>query len=362
MKFLPVSAVLIVLLISCHSDSEEKPFEELPIFTPNIVQEFESLGDDIFFSHLGYNTVLLDDGSIFLPDRELEKIFKVSYDGDLISTIAYDGRGPGEIQDVNFMSRSYDNTIIVYDQINKKVLRFSALGEFIEEFILPPWEKGTLSEVYELDENHLVTVYRSFDFLRNPDLEPEAYMVVFDKSTGKYTQHITISDRSYARTIIDGQPRGGRIVPYSAEHLRYFNHINSKFYSFWTQGQTIACLTSALDTTQTITFELSQERLSTEEVSAIREDLPVDLWHNMEPLLPEYKAIADDLIIDEQNNFWLKLNYRSEYQKWLILSESGDKLAIVQLPKGGMLTHASDHHLGFRLDDHIFALFEPVKL
>jgi hypothetical protein len=82
----------------------------------------------------------------------------------------------------------------------------------------------------------------------------------------------------------------------------------------------------------------------------------------MEPLLPEYKAIADDLIIDEQHNFWLKLNHRSEYQKWLILSESGDKLAIVHLPKDGMLTHVSDQHLGYRLDDHKFALLEPVNL
>lgn len=361
MKLLPLLAFSILLLVSCKSDSEENPFKELPVFTPNIIQEFDSLGDDIFFSHLAYSTILLNDGSIFLPDRELESIFKVSSEGDLISTIASDGRGPGEVQDMNFISRSFDNTIIVYDQWNKKVLRFSPSGEFLEEFILQPWEKGTLSEVYEIDERHLLTVYRSFEYLRNFDLEPEAYLVIFDKEAEKYIQSVTISDRSFARNIINDQPRGGRIVPFSTEHLRAFNHRNTTFYSFWTEEQTIASLTSLLDTTQTISFDLSRELLTRNEINDIRDDLPNSLWRNMEPLLPEHKASADDMIIDDQNNIWLKLNHRSDYQKWLILSEEGEKLAIVQLPKDGMLTHVSDQHLGFRLDDHVFALLEPIE-
>lgn len=351
-----------LFLISCHSDSEEISFEELAVFTPNIIQEFESLGGEIFFSHLGYSSPQFDDESIFLPDRDLNKIFKVSAGGNLISTIASEGRGPGEIQDITFVSRSYDHSLLVYDQRNRKVLRFSSAGGYLEEFILQPWEKGTLTEVYELDENHLLTVYRSFEYLRNLDLEPEAYLVIFDKETEQYTHSVTISDRPFARNIVNGQPRGGRIVPFTAEHLRAFNHRNSSFYSLWTEEQKIASLTASLDTANTITFELSREQLSIDEINTIRDDQPNNSWRTMEPLLPKYKAIANDLIIDEKNNFWLKLNHRSEYQQWLILSESGEKLALVQLPKDGMLTHISDQHLGFRLDDHRFALLEPVKL
>lgn len=361
MKFFYLLLLSVLFVISCQSASEEKPFEELPVITPTIIQEFDSLGEDVFFSHLGYSTTVLSDNTIFVPERELESIFKVSLEGDLISTIASEGRGPGEIQDPHFISRSFNNTILVYDQGNKKVLRYSTSGEFLEEFMLKPWIKGTLSEVYELDKKHLLTVYRSFDYLRNLDLEPEAYLVIFDKETERYIQNISISDRPFARNIVNDQPRGGRIVPFSAENLRYFNHRNSSFYSLWTEEQTIASMTISFDTVKTITFDLSPEQLSSAEISAIREDLPSNLWRTMEPLLPEYKAIADDMIIDEQNNFWLKLNHRSEYQKWLILSESGEKLAIVQLPKDGMLTHVSDQHLGFRLDSHMFALLEPIN-
>ncbi len=362
MKITPLLAFLMFLFISCHSDLEEKPFEQLPVFTPNITQEFESLGDDIFFSHLAYSSISLDDGAIFLPDRELKKIFKISSEGDLISTVATEGRGPGELQDITFISRSFNNSIIVYDQRNKKVLRFSPSGDFLEELTLHPWDKGTLAEVYEIDERHLLTVYRVFDYLRNLDLEPEAHMVIFDKKEEQYTHSVSISDRPFARNIVDDQPRGGLIVPFSAEHLRVFNHHNSNFYSLWTEELTIASLTSSLDTTQTVTFELSREALSRDEMNAIRDGQPDNLWRTMQPLLPDYKAIADDMILDDQNNFWLKLNHRSEYQKWLILSESGENQGIVQLPEDGMLTHVSDEHLGFRLDDHLFALFEPIEL
>jgi hypothetical protein len=362
MKSLLRFVICILILIGCQSVSEEKPFEELPVFTPAIMHEFDSLGEDVFFSHLGYNTFKLDDESIFLPDRALNKIFKISADGKSNTKIASEGRGPGELQDITFASRSYDNSIIVYDQTNHKVLRFSPSGEFIEEFVLQPWEKGTLSDVYDLDENHLLTVYRSFEYLRNLELDPEAYLVIFDKESERYIQSVTISDRPFARNIVNDQPRGGRIVPYSSEHLRYFNHQNSTFYSLWTEEQTITSLTTSLDTASTITFDLSREQLSRDEMNAIRDDLPSSLWRNMEPLLPEYKAIADDLIIDGQNNFWLKLNHRSDYQKWLMLSQSGEKLAIVQLPKNGMLTHVSGQHLGFRIDDHVFALLEPIQL
>ncbi len=66
MKLSHLLAFSMLFLITCHSDSEEITFEELPVFTPSIIQEFESVDDEIFFSHLGYRSLQLDDESIFL--------------------------------------------------------------------------------------------------------------------------------------------------------------------------------------------------------------------------------------------------------------------------------------------------------
>jgi len=48
MKFLPLLVFTILIFIGCQTDSEEKQFEELPVFTPKIIQEFDSLGEEIF--------------------------------------------------------------------------------------------------------------------------------------------------------------------------------------------------------------------------------------------------------------------------------------------------------------------------
>ncbi|MEX0660747.1 MAG: hypothetical protein WEA58_13890 [Balneolaceae bacterium] len=41
-----------------------------------------------------------------------------------------------------------------------------------------------------------------------------------------------------------------------------------------------------------------------------------------------------------------------------MLNQDGEPEMRVQLPKEGMLTHISEHHIGFRADDHLFALYE----
>jgi hypothetical protein len=362
MKFSLAAILLSLLLMGCHSEQDQSGLDGLPVHTPGVITEFDSLNDEIYFSHLGYATAVLDDGSLFIPDRELSTIFIVTDKGDLVSTAAREGRGPGELQDITFLSRSHDSSILVYDQMNNTVYRFSSAGEYLKELTLQPWDRGRLSEVYDMDEDHLLTVYRSFEYLRNTELEPEAHLVPYNKTTEQYMESVTIPDRAFARTIIDGEVRGGRMVPYSPEHLRAYDPAGNTLAFLWTEGQEIAHLTPSLDTTQTVSFELEREPLSRDEISEIRDYLTPDAWRSMEPLLPGLKSIADDMIIDDQQRFWLKLNHRSEVQKWLILSPAGEKLALVHLPGEGMLTHVHSHHLGFRIDDHIFALLEPVQI
>ena len=65
--------------------------------------------------------------------------------------------------------------------------------------------------------------------------------------------------------------------------------------------------------------------------------------------------------MDPEGRFWVKLNYRSDSNLWLILGQEGDPQKVVHLPGGSMLTHISGKHLGVRVDDVTFALYEPVE-
>jgi hypothetical protein len=78
--------------------------------------------------------------------------------------------------------------------------------------------------------------------------------------------------------------------------------------------------------------------------------------------LPENKALADQMMVDQNKIIWLKLNHTSTYQQWLTISAQGNLLQVIQLPKNSMLTHISENHLGVRLDNATFALFEYPEI
>lgn len=358
----PFSIFFIFLLISCEAEDDTSvSLDNLPVVTPEIQLQIEQAGEH-YFSYLGYTSMVLEDGTVLLPDRELAAIFQISSDGSLINLAAGEGHGPGEIMDPMFISRGVNNSVLVYDRINKKVIRFNSNGKYKHEIMMPAWDKGQMTEIYELDEQHFLTIFQSFEYLGNMDLGPEAYVVVYNKDSEKYIHSFTMDDRLYARLIVNNQPRGGRMVPFSGENLRAFHRGSSGFYLFWSMENEIARISASLDTTETIKFELSKQQLSAEERNEIREDSRPEQWRTLQHVLPEYKAVADGFKTSHQNHFWLKLNHRSEFQQWLVLNQNGEKLAIVQLPKDAMLTHISEHHLGVRLDNHQFALFESVNL
>ena len=68
------------------------------------------------------------------------------------------------------------------------------------------------------------------------------------------------------------------------------------------------------------------------------------------------------MIINLGRNIWGNLNSVSGFDQWLAVSLRGEQLSIVNFPKDSMLTHISENHLGVRLDDITFALFEVLSL
>lgn len=354
--------LILILITGCQPENENSTqLSEVTIYKPGELIRFDHTGSH-YFSHLGYTSVVLDDGSVLLADREHKMAFKVTSTGDFLEIVASPGRGPGEIQDVSFISESFSGNVLLYDQINQKVITLDNLGQYVDEFTIPQWNNGNLTEVYKLNEQQYLFVFKSFEYLRNPDSDPEAYLVVYDRHQESYLTSKTISDKLYARHIVDGQLRGGRVVPYANDNLRGYNKNTGGLFLFWSGDNQIVQIDNKLDTLGSISLDVEPQSLTSAEVDTIREETNPDIWQSMKNLLPKQKALVDDLLIDHENNFWVKLNYVSDYQQWLIVSEEAEILQIVQLPKDAMLTHVSEDHLGVRLDNVTFSFFEPVQL
>ena len=354
-----IFSLLLVFLIGCNSKDENlSRLDHVPVKNPNELIRFNEIGDNLL-SHIGYTSIVLEDGHILVPDRQHVKLFKADSKGKLIETIGRRGNGPGEYQDITFLSQSAYGSILIYDQMNQKVIVLDSLGQYNTEFSIPSNSpSGSLIELHEVIEQQYLMIFRSSEYLLNENSEQVSYLVTYDIRQDKFSPTIKIDSRPYARITGGG---GGARVPYAAADLFAYNYKTSDIYLFKSDGQRIAQLDASLDTVQVVSLDIESELITRTELDSLRAEYP-EYWASMQSMLPEYKAVADQLMIDHKNNFWLKLNHSSKYQQWLVASGQGELLQNVRLPKGSMLTHISEKHLGVRLDDITFALFDYPEI
>lgn len=358
-----VSVLLLVLIsISCQKDDEsvEQFLDSLPHEHPGEINRFQQ-ADSIYFDHLGYTSIPRKDGSVVLYDRGIRMLFQVSGQGNLRKILSQQGRGPGEVLDIISLARSIDGGFLLYDQKNRKGVVFDNSLRYKSEFSPEPFEENNTSAIFPAaSEDEYLILHSSYDYLRDKSKQPRSFLTLYNIEDGTHNKFIAMQDRQYARLIMDGEVSGATAVIYSSRQLIVNNHQDETIYSFWTGSGEIAELSADFDTLRTIPVNLPSQSLSSEVRDSLKERYRSEQWRTLQEKLPDVKVPVEEMKLDEQNRFWLKLNYRGDTAKWLIMNQEGEPQKIVHLPKESMLTHVSENHLGLRLDDITFALYEPV--
>ncbi|WP_176719464.1 NHL repeat-containing protein [Rhodohalobacter halophilus] len=319
---------------------------------------------NIYFDHLNYATTVKENGNIIVNDRPQAVIMEINPDGELVDLIATKGQGPGEIQDASRLSAGIDESLVIFDQRNYKIVQYDLNEASHYEFLPFQPDQYRIRSAHALHEPDLFLVVEwKPSALSNPGDDFTNRFVIYNQESDSVLARHTYPDRIFARQIIDGAVRGGAPVPFSPA-LHFSTSSNNKsIYISWSENNEIVELNLSLDTLRTLPVPLEMERLARSEIDSIEQsynDRSPSPWEFIEPLLPGEKVAYEDMIIDHLDRIWLKLTRQTEWQDWLILSNDGTPQKIVQLPKEGMLTHVSEHHLGFRENDFTFSLYEAV--
>jgi hypothetical protein len=269
------------------------------------------------------------------------------------------GRGPGEVLDMT-MTKTPEGGIIAYDQTNMKLVRFDADMKFREDLPVTPPEKGGMLQFFKLNNDEFLGQGSTNDWIFDKEEEHKILLARYNSGTDTYEDLLQLQGKKYARLVIDGRPRGGAVVPYRSSQVVRYNPDEQTLWTMWTGSGVIAEMSPDFDTLQTVTVDLPQQELSSAEMDTLENTYGERQWKTMQPALPQQKVAVEDMHVDWNGRFWLQLNYRSDYQLWLITDRDGTPQKIVHLPKGTMLTHVSEHHLGVRIGPGTFALYEPV--
>lgn len=356
-QFSGKTAILIlatILVSSCQSksDNSEISLENIPAFTPKELISFDQVGD-FYFSHLGYSSAVLENGDILIPERNNSALVVVDSEGNLKKKIR-EGRGPGEVLDAYNFVQDSDKNIYVYDQGNKKLIEYDSEANFSNQLIPKQNRSFSIQRAYLMPDSTFIFELFSFAFLMDKNKDHEVILAQFDPVTNSYGEEIVLKDQPYARLEL-----GATEVPYTHSQLLAYHPEHKSLLTFDTRTNIIAEIDANFDTLSAVELNLPKEKLSRAELDTIRNQQGENRWKYIEPLLPEYKSVAQEMMYFN-DRIWLKSNLRGNFIKWLVLNMNGDIEQIVHLPQESMLTHISEHHLGLRLDDVTFALYEPV--
>lgn len=316
--------------------------------------------EDVYFAHVGYESVVLENGDIAFADRNIPNITIINENGELEKVIR-EGRGPGEILDAYRFTKDRDGNIYTYDQGNDKLLVYNGNFDLKREIIPPNYEATSLIKAYPIDKkNSMIFELISFEFIQDEDQERENILIQYDAENETYGEEMVLKAQPYARLFVDGQPRGASLIPYSHGNLTAYNPENRTLFTFDTGTDVIAEVNADLDTVRTITVNLPTEEISSAERDSMEADYNDLRWDALKNVLPEVKAPANNMIYHE-GEFWIESNILGDTEMWLVLNSEGQITRAVHLPKESMLMHVSDEHLGVRLDDVTFALFTNPK-
>lgn len=360
--FASIFILIPVLFISCGESEKQSTTPDIDDILSFSATEIFSVSEveDVYFAHLGYESVVLENGDIAFADRNIPNITIINENGELEKVIR-EGRGPGEILDAYEFTKDREGNIYTYDQGNDKLLVYDKNFDLKSEIIPPNYEATSLVKAYPTDQKDvLIFELTSFEFIRNEEKDRENILIRYDSEPESYGEEMILKAQPYVRLIVDGEPRGASLIPYSHGNLTAYNPENRTLFIFDTGTNVIAELNADLDTVRTIPVNLPTEEISSAERDSMQAEYNDLRWNALEHVLPDVKAPVNDMIYHE-GEFWMESNILGDTEMWLVLNSEGQITHRVHLPKESLLMHISDEHLGVRLDDVTFALFTNPK-
>ncbi|MEO9885145.1 MAG: hypothetical protein ABJR05_14855 [Balneola sp.] len=366
--------IFYLLLISCSIEETKNQVIDLSkveSITPNELIIFNSI-DSLYFGYLGINSFPQKDGSFILGVQTPSHLVHVCEDGKKIIGLTSTGRGPGEISEIGIPTLGEDSTINIYDRNKKSNVTFDSSLKPIDEFQISSNQDLYVDVIYQINEDNYLIEMNSIKWIIDSDESKYLVFSIFNKATNNYGKTVKFLDRQYAQTENPMPPPpvkpyanhlgSDRAISYSEKQMYTFSKTRESMFLYNTGSNEIVEVDFNFDTLKTIDVSLPTEEITESEIDSIKKKIQEpDALRNLVSRLPNWKTPIERMLIDHKNRFWLKLNLRGDYEKWIIMNQDGIVEKFVNLPKNSFLTHVSERHLGIRLDDTTFGLFLAIE-
>lgn len=327
----------LLLLFSCSNESTSE-FSPDKLSTIKLNSVFDSDSEGINFGFI--RNIQLDSfGNIYVSDEGSNSIFIFSSDGNLIKEFVNRGQGPGEYSTLAQISIK-DNRLYIIDSSNLKVIEYEVENEnakltHIEDTLYPDRAFRKVVNFWPWDDNTYLFVFGE-GFSRHNLWEPKfERLQFFDKTTEEYTQLFQLPQLERF-LYSNGNSFGIRTLPYGSKPT--FELTNGNLF-YGHNSETEIYNLNFEDTTSSetvIKFNIDSDTVSEEERQSVLND---DFYRNrnltneIREQLPEFLPYYDTFVIDDEENFWLAMNYDGNRNGnlWWVFNSAGEGLYQIEL-------------------------------
>lgn len=362
--FLPLLLLMLITACSQEPGKSGTDFSDIPEFEPQLIRSVQNI-DTLYYSYLGINSFAAGD-DVILPVWDPAVLVRSGQDLSNVLAKTSKGKGPGELQDIGVPSQDSEGNILVYDQFQAKFATFSSDLEPVRETILEPFGEWRPYRIFATADPAKVFINMPGPMEFNEDMrQREELIAIFDIDSGSYIDSV----RTYGTTRTPVGPNissgyGSSFqVPFSRKQLIAHKPESGTMLLFDNATDRIAEINAELDTLTTILVDLPTEGISQAEMDSIQvaDELSDEDIKRMKDRMPESKAPASYMKY-YNGQIWLKSNIKAQHDIWFVINMEGEITQKVLLPPSSYLTHISDQHLGVRLGDVTFALYEPLPV
>ena len=320
-----------LMLWSCTPSSDDAPeirTADLPPLESNhvlTISDADSGSEELFFQQV--STVLSDSkGRIYIPDmdRSVLEIHIYDREGNYVNSFGGVGSGPGEFQSLLNLSFGADDRLFAFDVMQARNTIFREADE----------NEWTVDNIFQIEGSRYsiaATGEEGALVLRQSIQQPPgdgAFWFEHEMATGQIEEGLRepnvlqIRDRGYLSDgIMTEMPFGRRTLVASDQ--------NGSIYIVWSDRLEIAVYDVNLELTDSITVNLPNLPVSSEERDEAIDRAPANLHTLVRQHMPENKPVLRELWVDPVGNFWVHTYDSPEY---LVIDGSGTPLASFDLP------------------------------
>lgn len=341
------SHILILFLASCFSQDSDLPeqvrqLENLTIYTIDeepaseihFIRE-QTYGDktEILIGDISF--VVIDDyGRVFIADNQTNTIHSFDFDGNYVTSMGTEGKGPGEFQ--NFYDlQVYNDQLYVYDYTQQRISVFS-LDSFLFSHIIE-LKPGNWNHIQGL-ENSFPTHFSvwsadsllmRFTEISSPDRigEPTYNRYYLMNHEGEIISESLFKERG-AEYLVSRQQGGSNLLnsPVMRHSLTRVSD-SGLILSAWTEDFLIQIYDEHGDYIRAFYYPYPKSRVNRQDIYNLYHDDFIEQSHRNADYPHTWPALHHFLLDNNQRIWIATISDVKDYYTWWILDEHGKLLA-----------------------------------